>query len=171
MAGFRTAVASFGGINMAEPVLLISTPALIALIVLAVLLVAAITLFFVGRHLQKKQEEQMPDVRAGAQSVSMLIIDKKLMKLKESGLPPIVLEQTPKYMRGAKVPIVKAKVGPRVMNLMCDQKIFNDIPLKKEVKALVNGIYIIDVKGLRNNNKAVEEEPVKKGLFGRKKKK
>ena len=155
---------------MAEP-LLIATPLLILLIVMGVLLVAAITLYFVGRHLQKKQEEQMPDVRAGAQSVSMLIIDKKLMKLKESGLPSIVLEQTPKYMRGAKVPIVKAKVGPRVMNLMCDQKIFNDIPLKKEVKALVNGIYIIDVKGLRNNNRQVEEEPVKKGLFGRKKKK
>jgi len=74
-------------------------------------------------------------------------------------------------MRGAKVPIVKAKVGPRVMNLMCDQKIFNDIPLKKEVKALVNGIYIIEVKGLRNNAKPAEEEPKKKkGLFRRKNK-
>lgn len=141
----------------------------IILIILAVLIVAMVVLFFVGRRLQKKQEEAMPDVRAGAQSVSMLVIDKKHLKLKEAGFPQIVLEQTPKYMRGAKVPVVKAKVGPRILNLMCDEKIFDDIPVKKEVKALVNGIYIIEVRGLRNSAKPVEE-PVKKGFFKKAKK-
>lgn len=141
----------------------------VVLIILAILVVALVVLYIIGRRLQKKQEATMPDVRANAQSVSMLIIDKKHLKLKEAGFPPIVLEQTPKYMRGAKVPVVKAKVGPRVMNLMCDEKIFDDIPLKKEVKALVNGIYIIEVRGLRNSGKAVEE-PQKKGFFKRAKK-
>lgn len=141
----------------------------VILIILAILIVALVVLYIIGRRLQKKQEAAMPDVRANAQSVSMLIIDKKHLKLKEAGFPPIVLEQTPKYMRGAKVPVVKAKVGPRVMNLMCDEKIFDDIPLKKEVKALINGIYIIEVRGLRNSGKAVEE-PQKKGFFKRAKK-
>lgn len=151
--------------------LLISTPVLVILIILAVILVAFIVLLIIGRRMQKKQEENMPDVRAGAQQMTMLIIDKKHLKLKESGLPQIVMEQTPKYMRGAKVPIVLARVGSRTVRLMCDEKIFDDIPLKKEVKALVNGIYIIEVKGLRGSNaKPVEEEPKKKGLFGRKKK-
>ncbi len=140
----------------------------IILIILAILVVAMVVLFFVGRHLQKKQEAAMPDVRAGAQSVSMLIIDKKHLKLKEAGFPSIVMEQTPKYMRGAKVPVVKAKVGPKILNLMCDEKIFDDIPLKKEVKALVNGIYIIEVRGLRASAKPTEEP--KKGFFKRAKK-
>ena len=144
------------------------SPWLIALLVILTVLVVGFTvLMIVGRHMQKKQEAAMPDIKAGAQQISMLIIDKKKIKLKEAGFPSIVLEQTPKYMRGAKVPVVKAKVGPRVMNLMCDDKIFDDVPVKKEVKALVNGIYIIEVKGLRNNG-PVEEE--KKGFFSRAKK-
>ncbi len=144
-------------------------PLKIILIVLAVLVVLGIILYIIGRRLQKKQEATMPDVRANAQQMSMLIIDKKHLKLKEAGFPAIVLEQTPKYMRGAKVPVVKAKVGPRVLNLMCDEKIFDDIPVKKEVKALVNGIYIIEVRGLRGSAKPVEE-PKKKGFFKRAKK-
>lgn len=154
-----------------NPTLLVAKAVIIIGIILAVILVILIVLVIVGRRLQKKQEETMPDVRAGAQSVSMLVIDKKMMKLKEAGFPQIVIDSTPKYMRGAKVPVVKAKVGPKVANLMCDAKIFDDIPVKKEVKALINGIYIIEVRGLRKNSTAVEEEPVKKGLFGRRKKK
>ena len=82
------------------------------------------------------------------QTVSMLIIDKKRMKIKESGLPQAVIDQTPKMMRWTKLPIVKAKVGPQVMSLVCDDKIFDNVPVKKEVKATVSGIYITSVKGI-----------------------
>ena len=79
----------------------------------------------------------------------MLVIDKKRMPLKESGLPQMVIDQTPKMMRRAKLPIVKAKVGPRIMTLICDAAIFDQIPVKKEVKATVSGIYITKVTGVR----------------------
>ena len=69
------------------------------------------------------------------------------MKLKDSGLPQLVIDQTPKRFRGQKVPIVKAKIGNQIMSLMCDEKIFEQIP----VKAKVSGIYILEVKGLRTN--------------------
>lgn len=82
------------------------------------------------------------------QTVSMLIIDKKRMKIKESGLPQMVIDQTPKLLRGSKLPIVKAKVGPQIMSLVAEEKIFDSIPVKKEVKAVVSGIYITDVRGL-----------------------
>ncbi len=89
----------------------------------------------------------------------MLIIDKKKMKLNESGLPAAVLEQAPKYMRRAKLPIVKAKIGPQIMSLICDAEIFDNVPVKKEVKATVSGIYITDVKGIRG---ALPAAPAKK---------
>lgn len=79
----------------------------------------------------------------------MLVIDKKRMKLKEAGFPAVVIDNTPKYLRRAKVAVVKAKVGPKVMTLMCDEKVFPLIPVKKEVRAVVSGIYITGVKGLR----------------------
>ena len=81
-------------------------PFVIVLIVILVLMVAAlVALSIYGRKLQKKQEETQKEMQAASQSVSMLVIDKKHMKLKESGLPQLVIDQTPKYMRGQKVPL------------------------------------------------------------------
>ncbi|QHQ60401.1 hypothetical protein Ana3638_06120 [Anaerocolumna sedimenticola] len=137
---------------------------IILLIVLAVVIGALIFLVIYGRKLQKRSEESQAQMKAGAQTVSILVIDKKRMKLKEANLPKIVLDQTPRYLRGSKVPIVKAKIGPKIMTLMCDEKVFDLIPVKKEVKAVMNGIYIMDVKGLRSN---LDVKPVKQKFFQR----
>ncbi|MHB8129384.1 MAG: hypothetical protein ACYDEX_10330 [Mobilitalea sp.] len=135
----------------------------IVLIIVAVVVVAVlITLYFVGRKLQKRQEDSQAQMQAAAQTVSILVIDKKKMKMKDANLPKIVLDQTPKYMRGSKVPIVKAKIGPKVMSLVCDAKVFDIIPVKKEVKAVLSGIYIMEVKGLRTNLDLKKE---KKSIF------
>lgn len=137
----------------------------IILIVVIVLLIAAVVaLYFFGKKAEKKQAEQQEQMKAMAQNISMLIIDKKRMKLKEAGLPAVVLESTPKYLRGAKVPVVKAKVGPKVMTLMCDDKIFPLVPVKKEVKAVVSGLYITDVKGIRGT---LDTPQKKKGFFAK----
>ena len=92
----------------------------------------------------------------------MLIIDKKRMKLADAGLPAAILEQTPKLMRRSKMPIVKAKVGPKIMTFICESSIFDTIPTKKEVKAVVSGLYITSVKGLRGG---IEQAPEKKSKF------
>ena len=136
--------------------------------VVVVILIALIAvLYFLGKKAEKKQAEQQEQLKAAAQNISMLIIDKKRMKLKDAGLPAIVLENTPKYLRGAKMPIVKAKVGPKVMTLMCDDKIFPYVPVKKEVKAVVSGLYITDVKGIRGPLDAPQK---KKGFLAKFKK-
>lgn len=144
-------------------------PGIIILIVIAVLIVAAIVaLYFISKKAQKKQDEAEQQMKASSQTISMLVIDKKRMKMKEAGLPAVALENTPKYLRGLKVPVVKAKVGPRVMTLLCDEKVFPNIPVKKEVKAVVSGLYITDVKGLRGPLETPKK--VKKGFFSRFKK-
>lgn len=137
----------------------------VLLVVLIILIVALIVLYFLGKRMEKKQAEADKQMAAVAQTVTMLIIDKKHMKLKEAGLPSVVLENTPKYMRRSKVAVVKAKVGPKIMTLMCDEKIYDLIPVKKEVKATVSGIYITAVKGVRGPLEAPEVK--KKGLMNR----
>ncbi len=116
-------------------------------IVVLVFLILMVVLYFVGNKMQKKQEESQAQMQAASQIATILVIDKKRMKLKDAGLPKIVLENTPKYLRGSKVPIVKAKIGPKIMSLMCDEKIFPLLPVKKELKVVLSGIYIMDVKG------------------------
>ena len=138
---------------------------IILLIVTAVVGILVAVLYFLGKKAQKRQAEQDEQIKAHTQTVSMLIIDKKMMKIKDSGLPQMVIEQTPKLMRGTKLPIVKAKVGPQIMTLVCDAKIFDKVPVKKEVKASVSGIYITDVKGFRVSN--TKEPEKKKGFFKR----
>lgn len=142
-------------------------PWMIVVIVITVVLVAAvIVLYFLGKKARKKQAEQEEMLQANKQTTSMLIIDKKRMKLRDAGLPQIVLDQTPKAMRGAKLPIVKAKIGPQIMSLICDEKIFDTVPVKKEVKAVISGIYILEVKGLHGKQAAVAPTK-KKGIFKR----
>lgn len=131
------------------------------LVILIVMIVAMIVLYFLGKRAQKKKEEQDAQLAAAAQTVSMLIIDKKRLRIKESGLPQQVIDQTPKLMRRSKLPIVKAKVGPKVMSLIADDAIFDEIPVKKEVKATVSGLYITAVRGLRG---PLEKPEKKKGF-------
>ena len=135
------------------------------LIILAIVAIVMAVLYFLGKKVQKKQAEQQEMMQANKQTVSMLIIDKKRLKIKDSGLPQSIISETPRLMRGTKVPVVKAKVGPQILTLISEEKIFDSIPVKKEVKAIVSGIYIIDVKGLHGK---VEKAPEKKqGFFKR----
>lgn len=126
-----------------------STPVIVLLVILAILIILFGVLMFLSKKAEKKKEEQDAQLAANAQTVPMLIIDKKRMRITESGLPQAVIDQTPKLMRRSKLPIVKAKVGPKVMSLIADEAVFDLIPVKKEVKATVSGIYITKVTGVR----------------------
>ena len=140
----------------------------ILLIVIAVIIILMIILYNVGTKLQKKQMEQKEQMAEAAQPMTMLIIDKKILPMKDAGLPKIVMEQTPKRFRGAKIPVVKVKVGPQIMNLICDETIFDDVPTKGEMKAMVSGIYITEVKSVRGKKKKNAEEAPRKKSWGEK---
>ena len=141
------------------------TVTIVLLVILAILIVALVVLYFFGKKTQKKQEASQAQIEASKQTVSMLVIDKKRMPVKDSGLPQMVIDQVPKLMRRSKLPIVKAKVGPKIMILISDDKIFDLIPVKKEIKAEVSGLYIVGVKGIRGNLEKAPEK--KKGLLRR----
>ena len=116
----------------------VSTLTIVLLVILVILIVACIVLYFLGKRAEKKQAEQQEQIDAMAQTMSMLIIDKGKMRLKDADFPPIVLESTPKYLRRSKVPV--------------------------EVKATVSGIYITAVKGIRG---PLDTPQKKKGFFAR----
>ena len=139
---------------------------IVLLVILVVLIIAMVVLYFLGKKAQKRKDEQDAQIAATAQVVPMLIIDKKRMRIKDAGLPQAVVDQTPKMMRRSKLPIVKAKVGPQIVTLVCDQKIFDLVPVKKEVKATVSGIYLTNVKAVRGTLVQPENQK-KKNWFKR----
>ncbi len=141
-----------------------NTGTIVLIVILVILAAAIIALIFLGKKAQKKQAEQQEQIDAYKQNVTMLVIDKKRLRLTQSGLPQAVIDQTPKLMRRSKLPIVKAKVGPQIMTLVADEKIFDDIPVKREVKAVVSGIYITSVRGMHGKNIA-SQNTKKKSRF------
>lgn len=137
----------------------------VVLVILLILAAVLAVLYFLGRKLESRQVEQQTLLEAAAQTVSMLILDKKKMKITEANLPKVVAENTPRYARWMKVPIVKAKVGPRVMTLIADDKVFAILPVKTEVKVVISGIYITKLLSVRGGS--VPALPKKKSLLER----
>lgn len=143
-------------------------PWIITGIILVIAIAILVFLYFKGTKMQKEQAEQKSKLFDAAQQATLLVIDKKRLPLKDSGLPQAVLDQTPKRARRAKVPVVKAKIGPRVMTLIADEDVYDLIPVKAEVKAMISGIYITSINNFR---KAPVPEPEKKGFMANLRKK
>ncbi len=127
----------------------------ITLIIMAIVAAVLVVLYFLGKRAQRKQDEQEAAMEQAAQTVSLLVIDKKKMRLKDAGFPQVVMDNANLLAKRAKVPVVKAKVGPRMMVMMCDPKIFDDI----------SGIYINRIISVRGGK--VQETQQKKGFFKR----
>ena len=121
-------------------------------------------MYRLAKRNEKRRNEQQASIDQMAQNYTMLIIDKKKMKLKDSGLPQQVIDDTPWYAKRSKVPVVKAKVGPKIVTLIADNNVYDLIPVKKEIKATVAGIYISDVRGLRG---PLQKPEKKRGFLAR----
>lgn len=137
----------------------------ILLIVLGAILVILGVLYFVGRKMMRKQGEAAEAMENAKQVASILVIDKKMMKIGDAGLPQIAVDSTPKYLRWKKFPMVKGKIGPKVMTFVADKEVFNALPIKKEVKVELSGLYITGIKSVRNGS----IQPTKKQLKAKEK--
>lgn len=142
-----------------------STPLLVSLIVLGVFIILLVVLFILGKRMDKKQQDQQALMENYKQNVSMLVIDKKKVRFKDAGFPQSVIDQAPKMSKFMKVYVVKAKVGPQIITFICDDKIYDSVPVKKEVKAVISGMYIMSVKGLHGKTEVAP--PKKKNAFKR----
>ncbi len=121
----------------------------IVLIVLGIIAVVLIILYFLGSKLQTKQANADKAMQQMSMVVSLLVIDKQKLRIKDSGLMKQVQDAIPAYVRWRKFPIVKARVikaniagGAQVMSFICDPKVFKIMPVKTEVKVTIAGIYI-----------------------------
>lgn len=121
-------------------------------VILIIVLIAAIVLgimYYFGRKMEKRQVEQQSMIDAAKQTVTLIAIDKKKMKLKDTDLPAMALDQTPWYAKRLKVPVVKVKIGPKITTMLADEKAYLQLPLKTEAKVVVSGLYITEVKSAR----------------------
>ncbi|MBQ8934325.1 MAG: hypothetical protein IJ061_08595 [Lachnospiraceae bacterium] len=134
---------------------------IILTVLIIVLIIAAVALFFLyrtGMKMQAEQAQSQKMLETYAQVVNLLVIDKKKMKFKEAPFPKEVFEQAPRRARFMKVYVVRAKIGPKIMDLMCDKDVFEDLPVKTSVKAKVSGMYLMQIlQGAQPSEKTIEK--------------
>lgn len=128
----------------------------ISLIVIIILGVLAAGLYFLNKWASKKAGTQQNLIDKNKQTATIYVIDKKKDYAKNINLPKAVSENLPKIYRFIKMNFIQAKIGPQIMTLMCDKKVFEAITPKKNIKVELAGIYIISVKGMKSSTELKE---------------
>lgn len=125
----------------------------ILLIVLIIVIIALAILYYFSRKNMGKMVQAQDFIEQNKIATQIFVIDKKIEKPSPANVTKAVYEQMPKTAKMRKMPLVKAKVGPQIVNLMCDKSVFEIIPVKKNVKVELAGIYIVSIKGANLANK------------------
>jgi len=120
------------------------------IIIVGVILVGIVVgLYYLNRWAAKKQAAQQKFVDSSKMETTIFVLDKKHDKAKNVNLPKVVMTKLPKMYRVMKMYFVQAKVGPQIVTLMCDKNVFRAIPVKKNVKIELAGMYITSIKGMK----------------------
>jgi len=119
----------------------------ILLIVSIVLVIVGIALYFLNSWAGKKQAQQSDIISQHKQTVSLYVIDKKKDKLANANFPKEMIAQVPRMGRMFKMPLVKVKIGPQIMTMMCEENTYKILPVKKTVSVDIAGAYIVALKG------------------------
>jgi hypothetical protein len=131
----------------------------IVVIIIVVVGLLGTGLYFLNKWAAKKMSTNESLIARSKQTMSIFVIDKKFVKAKDSSLPKAVIDQLPKFYRFRKAPLVKAKIGAQLVTLMCDKNVYAALPLKKNVKVEIAGIYILSMQGMKT---AKEIKAIKK---------
>ena len=123
-------------------------------IILAVVVVIAIAVMYhFGKKNYAKNLEAQSFINQYKTVTPILVIDKRFEKPTPHNLPKNIYEKLPKTAHIRKMPIVKAKVGPQILTLMCDKNIYDVLAVKKTVKVELAGIYISKIVGMNIEDK------------------
>jgi hypothetical protein len=137
-----------------------------ALLILAiVILVLGVALYFLNSWACKKTAQQNEMVAQHKQTVTLYVIDKKKDKITNANLPKAMAEQVPRMGKMMKMPLVKVKMGPTIMTMICEAETFKVLPVKKTVTVDVAGAYIVGMKGMKTKMEmAAQRKARRKGV-------
>ncbi|MCL1911565.1 MAG: hypothetical protein FWG13_05120 [Leptospirales bacterium] len=116
-------------------------------IILGIVAAICIGVFiFFRRKIRSRIDEQQSMVDQHKVSAQILILEKRKDKVANANIPKNIIDQIPRIYKIRKVPLVKAKVGPQVMDLLCDEAVFDKLPEKKTVQVDLAGIFIAGIR-------------------------
>ena len=127
------------------------------LIVYGIIAIVLVGVFFGVKFLRKRFknriEQQKTLVDQHKRTISIFVIEKKKAKITDANMPKMVVDQIPAIYKLKKMPLITAKVGPQIVTLLCEDKIYDQIPDKKNVTVDIAGIFIAAVKAMPTSKK------------------
>ncbi len=133
----------------------------VLIIVLIVVGIVLAGLYYLNRKNMRRVIQAQDFIDQNRTTMQIFIIDKKQEKPTATNLPKGVYEQMPKSARLRKANLIRAKIGPQIMTLMCDKPVYDVLPVKKSVKVDLAGIYIVSITGMNladKKNKTFSEK-------------
>ncbi len=103
-------------------------------------------IYFLRKKFKKRMVDQQVLVDQHKVTVTILVLEKRRDKISNASFPKAVVEKVPRIYKIKKIPIVKAKIGSQIVDLMCDEAVFDKLPDKKSVKVELAGIFIAGIK-------------------------
>lgn len=118
--------------------------------IIVLVLIAAIVagLYYLNRKTMRRVIQTQDFIDQNRMTAQIFVIDKKQERPSAHNLPKNVFEQLPKSAKMRKTYLVKAKVGPQIITLMCDKPVYEVLPVKKNVKVDLAGMYIVSITGM-----------------------
>jgi hypothetical protein len=132
----------------------------ILLIVVVVIAALIAGLYFLNRWAYKKMDAQNEAINQHKMSQQAYIIDKKRCRITEVKMPKAVYEQLPRAAKYMKMNFVQCKIGPQIVTLIADKRVYKALQPKTSVKIEIAGLYIVNKVGM----KTIEEENAEKRL-------
>ncbi len=109
--------------------------------------------YFLNKRGVKRMVQAQDFIDMNRMTVPIFVIDKRKEKPSANNLPKAVFEQMPKTAKMRKTNLVRAKVGPQIVTLMCDNNVYDVLPVKKNVKVDLAGMYIVSITGMNLDDK------------------
>jgi len=129
------------------------SPSDIMIIVIVILALLCVGMYYLNKRGMKKMIQTQDFIDQNRTTVQIFVIDKRQEKPSPSNMPKAVYEQMPKTAKMRKTNLVRAKVGPQIVTLMCDKPVYQVIPVKKTVKVDLAGMYIVGITGMNLEDK------------------
>ena len=131
-----------------------------------ILIIVFVVLYFLNKWAGRRMSDQQEMVERHKQSATIYVIDKKKDKITNANLPKAVADQVPRMGRIMKMPLVKAKIGPQIMTLVCDKAVYEALPTKKNVTVELAGAYIVSMKGMKTKQQMAEQRKARRQSGG-----
>ena len=133
------------------------------LIIVAILIaIIVLVLYFLNKWAGRRMANQQEMIEQHKQTATIYIIDKKKDKITNANLPKAMASQIPRMGRLMKMPLVKAKIGPQIVTLICDNAVFPALPVKKNVTVEIAGAYIVSMKGMKTKQQLAEQRKARR---------